>query len=139
MAKEMPLLAELTNCLNSYQETFGHILESIQNQSSDSVIRIHDSPIIIQLQDLLSIEAEFQRHLQRMDKWGERQEKIQNLEQELDILTKKVNDFTNALNIAQNHLGEYLASAKNLQKETQQKHFEQGSKESQESIFSWIK
>ena len=115
MAKQMPLQAELMNCLSAYKETFERILGCIVN-TCDSSHKKHDSPITIQVQDLLSIDAELKRHLKRMEDWSRRQNDIEQLEKELKDLSSKVSDFAHALSASQTALQGCLTIAGNLQK-----------------------
>ncbi|OHS93832.1 hypothetical protein TRFO_02354 [Tritrichomonas foetus] len=120
MAKQMPLHAELSNCLSAYKETFERILYCIVN-ACDSSHKKHDSPITIQVQDLLSIDAELQRHLERMETWNSRQEQIEKLEQQLKSLSNRVNDFAQALSSSQTSLQGCLSIANKLQKGVMQR------------------
>ena len=88
----MPLHAELSNCLTAYKETFEQILQCISS-ACDSTQKKHDSPITIQVQDLISIDAELKRHLERMESWESRQQKIQKLEGELKELSRRVKEM----------------------------------------------
>lgn len=115
MAKEMPLLAELSNCLSAYKETFERILECIDN-ACDTNHKKHDSPVILQVQDLLSIDAELKRHLMRMDEWKERQNKIEDLEKTLATLSNRVNEFAKNLSSAQTALQGCLVTAQKVQR-----------------------
>ena len=115
MAKEMPLLAELSNCLSAYKETVERILECIEH-ACDPNHKKHDSPVILQVQDLLSIDAELKRHLLRMDEWRDRQNKIENLEKKLATLSNSVNDFAKNLSKAQTSLQGCLATAQRIQR-----------------------
>ena len=117
MAKEMPLLAELSNCLNAYKETVDRILKCIES-ACDPNHKKHDSPVILQVQDLLSIDAELQRHLRRMNEWKERQNKIETLEQTLATLSNRVNEFAKSLSQAQTALQGCLATAEKIQRST---------------------
>lgn len=120
MAKQMPLHAELSNCLAAYKDTLERILQCIMN-ACDSTQKKHDSPIPIQVQDLLSIDAELKRHLNRMEKWDSRQETIESLEKELNDLSKEVNKYAQKLSDSQSELQGCLAVAKNLQKGVMQR------------------
>ena len=115
MAKEMPLLAELSNCLSAYKETVERILTCIES-ACDPNHKKHDSPVILQVQDLLSIDAELKRHLRRMDEWKERQNKIETLEQTLATLSNRVNEFAKSLSKAQTALQSCLATAQKIQR-----------------------
>lgn len=115
MAKQMPLLAELSNCLSAYTETSYRIFMCIKN-TCDSTHKKHDSPTIIQVQDLLSIDAELRRHLRRMEDWSERQQTIERLEEELTDLSTRVNKFAQVLSSTQTALQGCLVTASKLQK-----------------------
>ena len=141
MAKEMPLLAEFINCLNAYQETFDRILLCLNNMC-DYVHTSQDSPLIIQIQDLISIDAEWNRHLDRMESWEKRQEEIRKLEQELNGLSSKVNQYARSLNAAQCSLRTYLYNGRELQKEAQHKLINptnQTDIQQSETMFDWLK
>lgn len=120
MAKQMPLHAELLNCLTAYKETFERILECIIS-ASDSSQKKHDSPITIQVQDLISIDAELKRHLERMESWESRQQKIQKLEGDLKELSRRVNEFAQNLSSSQIALQGCLLEATKLQKGVMQR------------------
>lgn len=120
MAKQMPLHAELSNCLTAYKETFERILQCISN-ACDSTQKKHDSPITIQVQDLLSIDAELKRHLDRMDDWDSRQKRIEDLEQQLKQLSIRVNNFAQDLSSSQIALQGCLSIATKLQKGVMQR------------------
>ena len=111
----MPLLAELSNCLSAYKETVERILTCIES-ACDPNHKKHDSPVILQVQDLLSIDAELKRHLRRMDEWKERQNKIETLEQTLATLSNRVNEFAKSLSKAQTALQSCLATAQKIQR-----------------------
>jgi hypothetical protein len=115
MSREMPLLAELTNCLSAYHETFQRIMTYFSH-AGDTSQKKHDSPVIIQVQDLLSIDAELKRHVQRMDAWAERQAHIDELERELAGLSSRVNEFARSLSSTQIALQNCVAVASKLQK-----------------------
>jgi len=115
MSREMPLLAELTNCLSAYHETFLRIMTYF-NHAGDPTQKKHDSPVIVQVQDLLSIDAELRRHVSRMDAWQERQARIERLEGELAGLSSRVNDFAKTLSSTQIALQDCVAVASKLQK-----------------------
>lgn len=120
MAKQMPLHAELSNCLTAYKETFEQILQCISS-ACDSTQKKHDSPITIQVQELLSIDAELKRHLDRMDSWDSRQKKIEDLEKQLKQLSIIVNKYAQDLYSSQMTLQENLAVATKLQKGVMQR------------------
>ena len=120
MAKEMPLLAELSNCLSAYDETFQRILHCIQVACEPSPRPTHESPIIIQVQDLLSIDAELKRHLQRKKDWEERQQRIEELEKRLSELSGVINQLAMTLQSTESALQGCLAVASKLQKDVMQ-------------------
>ena len=134
----MPLLAELTNSLNAYRETSERIFQYLKNMCvSDQ--KSQDSPYIIQVQDLISIDAEWNRHLDRIESWEKRQKEIAQLEQELSKLSSKVNSYTRSLNAAQCSLNGFLYAAKELQKESQQKSLSISNDiRNSETPFSWL-
>ncbi|EAY21083.1 hypothetical protein TVAG_282530 [Trichomonas vaginalis G3] len=118
MSKQMPLLAELSNCLSAYTESLERILKCIEH-ACDVNHKKHDSPVILQVQDLLSIDAELKRHLLRMDEWSERRQKIEELEKTLSTLSMRVNDFAKNLSAAQTSLQGCLATAQKIQRSVQ--------------------
>ena len=105
----LPLLVELTNCLNSYSDTFERILESIGNSCDQ------ETPIFLQTQDLLAIDAELKRNLKKMESWQVRQDEITALESELNGLTDRANNFAKALCSAQAEIQGCLYAAEKLQ------------------------
>ena len=121
MAKEMPLLAELSNCLSAYDETFQRLLHCIEVACDTKAPRpTHESPIIIQVQDLLSIDAELKRHLQRKNDWEERQQRIEELEGTLSELSGRINQLAMKLQSTESALQGCLAVASKLQKDVMQ-------------------
>ena len=114
MAKQMPLLAEISNCLTAYNETLERIIEGIVN-SFDTNQRRHDSPIIMQVQDLLSIDAELKRHLTRMEQWTKRQNEIEENEKKLNSLSTRVHNFAKILSTAQSNIQGCLSTAQKIQ------------------------
>lgn len=120
MAKQMPLRAELNNCLAAYRDTFERIMNCF-DFSEDGNVKKHESPPIIQVQDLISIDAELKRHSKRMDEWEERQERIKQLEAELDQLSSQINTFTRELNETEGVLEGCCTVARKLQKDVAQK------------------
>lgn len=111
----MPLNAEITNCLLSYYDTLERILKSIRH-SVDVNNKRNESPIILQVQDLLSIDAELKRYLGSMDIWTEKQRTIKSLEDELKRLSKEVNNFASQLTQYQMKLNSKLSIARKYQK-----------------------
>ncbi|KAH0788404.1 hypothetical protein GPJ56_007706 [Histomonas meleagridis] len=114
MSNQIPLIAELSNCLFAYKETFLRILTCIQNACDSH--KTYDSSIIIQVQDLLSIDAELKRHLSKVDQWNERQAQIKALEEELSQLSGRVNKFAKTLSSTETALQGCLMLANKLQK-----------------------
>jgi hypothetical protein len=92
----MPLLAELSNCLSAYQATFERIM-SHYSHVNDLAQTHHDPPVIIQVQDLLAIDTELKRNVQKMAAWKERQDRIDELEAKLNGLTTRINSFAKTL------------------------------------------
>lgn len=111
----MPLLAELSNCLSAYNETVERILQSVVN-ACDVNQKRHDSPIVLHVQDLLSIDSELKRHLQRMEQWTERQKKIDSLEKTLESLSKRVHSFAKTLSNSQSSIQGCLNTATKVQR-----------------------
>lgn len=120
MTKQMPLYAELSNCLSAYKEIVERILLECIANTSDSATNQHDSLIPIQVQDLLNIEDELQRHLRQMDEWDSRQQRIQQLEEELKCLSDSVNAFAQKLSSAQTDLRRLVDEAAIIQKGVKQ-------------------
>ena len=120
MAKEMPLLAELSNCLSAYDETFQRIMRCFASAAESTPRPTHESPIIIQVQDLLSIDAELKRHLQRKKEWESRQKRIEELESKLGGLSKRINQLATKLQSTEIALQGCLSVASKLQKDVMQ-------------------
>lgn len=112
----MPLLAELLKCLSAYTETFQGILTCIAS-ACDSTPRKHDSPIILQVQDLLNIDTELRRHLKHQEEWETRQKTIKELEDRLNVLTTRINNFEEILSSTKRNLEYCVKSATKMQKE----------------------
>jgi predicted RNase H-like nuclease (RuvC/YqgF family) len=121
MSEEMPLIAELSNCLSAYSETFQRVFTCIA-AACDPNQKKHDAPITIQVHDLLCIDSELKKHLGRMQGWSERQEKIEELEKHLSELTSRVDEFATKLAKAQIRLQDYVKHAEELRRKVKDHH-----------------
>ena len=115
MSNQMPLLAELSNCLSAYMETFERILSCIES-ACDSDHKMDKTPILIQIQDLLVIDSELKRNLKRMEQWRKRQLEIEKLEKELSQISGRINIFAKNLSSSEASLQNCLSIANKLQK-----------------------
>jgi hypothetical protein len=115
MSRDISLLTELQNCLSAYTETVYRILTSLVNTCDPSQNK-HDSPMLIQIHDLISIDAELKQHLQRIEEWDKRQQRIEELEAELAGLNGRISQFTHTLTSSQLALQTSLLTAGKLQK-----------------------
>lgn len=117
--KRTPLLSELLNCLSAYTATFDGILACISN-ACDSTPRSHDSPIIIQVQDLLSIDALLKEKLQQKEECEARQREIKRLEDQLAALNARIHGFTEALSSSKRNLEYCIKATAKMQKDVMQ-------------------
>lgn len=115
MTGQIPLLAELSNCLSAYAETFERIMSCVES-ACDSDHKTNETPILIQIQDLLVIDGELKMNLKRMDQWRKRQNEIEKLEKELAKLSGRINNFAKTLSSSEAALQNCISIANKLQK-----------------------
>lgn len=111
---ELPIYAELQNCLTSYEETVRRIGQVYQDYC-EKISTAHDMPIQLCIHDLLSIDADMKANLKKIEPWLERQKKIASLEQRLEQLSEQINSFAQGLSESQKTLQSFLDEARNIQ------------------------